>query len=222
MGIYQIITDSDFERLLDSLPGDSEAALIKLDSLLREKANSPTTWREYMAIVRAFISQHDLKLPLPSFNSSQTLMQNNVDEFCERMDGHKAKILFKDNINKKSGLLPFSVLTDNDRDDIYTHINFIKKIIEKSNLADSKKEQLYVLLANLHKEVELSQTRIDRVFNCIYAICTNIDELSEKTKIADSMRAVWETLMNRSKLGKVKFQLKASKVEVSGALEVQQ
>jgi hypothetical protein len=134
--------------------------------------------------MRGFIKQSGISVSIASNVSAST--------FCDYLDHIKSEIIFRKNTEKKNGLRPTISLSKEDKKSIHGYINGIRELVEASDLSERKKSQLYSILSNLAKEVDLPNTPVDRIFATIWAIDQQIADLKDKSAIGGLVKNIFD------------------------------
>lgn len=160
----QLLSDEEVEQL----PSDPIAAFVALDDLLRPRVKDSQRIRkaEFGSTLHAFIAEHTLGITLPNLPSPETggVFDSAFVDFCLTVDKIKAGFRFRRQRQSNDGVNVTLALTSEEKQEVRAHLERIRNIVEKSGLADRKRNAIFTRIAELAKEIDKSGTRVDSIF----------------------------------------------------------
>jgi hypothetical protein len=174
------------DALFEGLPSDPYAASVELlrrvnDHFIddRSHSNSEAQYSIANGIFAAFYEANHFQMPNPvgfkSGNGVEDLIEwhrsqpqrqyeafrNQIMEFHALYMRSVAKRAISLKITKAFG---YAVLTSEEKEKIHSHLSRVRKIIERSQLDDRKKNSLFDSLSKLERDVDRNGTPTDRFF----------------------------------------------------------
>ena len=209
----------DIDQLIENLPDDPEHALLSIHQQILAEWHSTTSesdeekileglyvqtiyeWVRHNSIgYEAFSFLGEINWNTANYRKIFLKLKEILFDFTMYVERHAVGRIIAEHVSHKQGRIGFTTLTAEEKEALHTHINSMRKLIEKSKLNIKKKNGLLAKLNILAKDVDLAGTNTDRFFGFLLDIslvagqmATNakpmIDEWKEALRILARSRA---------------------------------
>lgn len=161
----------DIDAILLDLPADPMPALIEIgrrishdSSLSKNSPTEPASIRIAIRIIEEWCAKNKIKLNKYVLSNKQDHLDNylgQINEYRNKMLEDLATAKVEEAIRGDILSFGYARLDPTEKDDLHNHLSHIRRIIERSDIPDSKKNALFRKLNQLSEEVDRTGTRTD-------------------------------------------------------------
>jgi hypothetical protein len=194
---------ADFEKLLSDLPEDPIEASAILFARIEQgfkSQGSLAALTEACGVLAAFYESVGFKQPRP-LEGNNPRRDDSIDDIVQKARGqwrlqfeaYRVDIMQKQEHGTKKKVhgviqgrlqdsIGYAVLTAEEKEACHGHLKAIREIIEKSELDDRKKNNLFEHIATLSREIDKNGTRTDRFFAFVSDVGFLVNDLATKAE----------------------------------------